>query len=129
MDTTPAWLVDERKPFPAVQRNMSVDVLIVGGGVTGITAASLLASAGVKAALLEKARIGTGETGHTTAHVTYPSDRRFHALVKDLGVNHAQAVWDAGMVGQEQIAENVRTERIACEMRRVPGYLYAAWDA
>lgn len=131
MDTQPPWLSDVEavKPFPKLYRDLTVDVLIVGGGITGITAAHLMAEAGLKVALLEKGSIGSGETGHTTAHVTFPADRRLRDLVKEFGKNHAQAVWDAGLVGQEQIAQNVRSERIACGLKRVPGYLFAAWGS
>jgi glycine/D-amino acid oxidase-like deaminating enzyme/nitrite reductase/ring-hydroxylating ferredoxin subunit len=127
MNTQPPWLGESPKPFPKVDRDLTVDAVIVGGGLTGVTAAHLLAQTGMKVALLERGRIANGETGHTTAHITFPADRRLHALVKDLGKNHAQAVWDAGLAGQEQIAQNVRTEGIECVLRRVPGYLFAAW--
>lgn len=129
MDTQPPWLSEVAKPFPTLYRDLTVDVLIVGGGITGITAAYLMADLGLKVALLEKGSIGNGETGHTTAHVTFPADRRFRTLVADLGKNHAQAVWDAGLVGQEQIAQNVRAEQISCGLKRVPGYLFAAWGS
>lgn len=45
------------------------DALIVGGGITGLTAAILLQAAGKKCILAEGATIGYGTTGGTTAHL------------------------------------------------------------
>ena len=47
-----------------------VHVAVVGGGITGVTTACLLERAGKKVALIEARRIGDGETGRTTAHLT-----------------------------------------------------------
>src|SRR5215210_5656743 len=47
-----------------------VEVAVVGGGITGVTAALLLARAGRSVALLDQNTIGSGTTGHSTAKVT-----------------------------------------------------------
>jgi ribulose 1,5-bisphosphate synthetase/thiazole synthase len=57
-------------PYEALLNDLSVDVAIVGGGITGLTTAYLLKRSGVKVAVLEKNRIGSGTTGGTTGKVT-----------------------------------------------------------
>lgn len=128
--TTPYWMQSAALPaFPALDRSLTVDVVIVGGGVTGLTAAYLLTKAGRTVAVLERDRCGRIDTGHTTAHLTMVTDLGLGALVSAFGRDHAQAVWDAGLAAIAQIDEIVRSERLACGFTWVPGYLHAPIDA
>lgn len=105
--------------------DVKVDVAIVGGGITGVTAAYLLKKAGHKVALLERDRCAQVDTGHTTAHLTYVTDKRLSVLVNEFGRERAQAVWDAGQAAMGQIARLIETEQIDCDFGLTPGYLHA----
>src|SRR5579859_1431233 len=97
MDAALHWKQDLRRPqFPALDRNLETDVVVIGGGLTGITAAWLLKDAGAKVVLLERRRCAGADTGHTTAHLTYVTDERLHHLVKVFGRDAAKAFWEAG---------------------------------
>jgi shikimate 5-dehydrogenase len=86
MNTTPYWGLSEKLPeFGSLSNDLEVDVVIIGGGLTGITAAHLLKESGAKVALLERQRCAAADTGHTTAHLTYVTDERLHHLVKVFG--------------------------------------------
>jgi glycine/D-amino acid oxidase-like deaminating enzyme/nitrite reductase/ring-hydroxylating ferredoxin subunit len=120
------WLDSASVPtFPKLQHDQHVDVLIVGGGNTGLTAAHLLTTAGLRVALLERDRCGQIDTGHTTAHLTMVTDTRLSDLVSRFGRDHAQAVWDAGLAAIAQISETVETHAIDCGFQWLPGYLHA----
>src|SRR5262249_16746548 len=70
MKNVPVWIDDAPiRKFPKLQRNMSVDVLVAGAGVTGITTAYLLKKAGPTVALIERDQVGSIDTGRTTAHL------------------------------------------------------------
>ncbi|MBE2287601.1 MAG: FAD-dependent oxidoreductase [Prosthecobacter sp.] len=129
MKQASAWELPHPPSFPPVSKDMYADVLIIGGGITGVTAAYLVAKTGRSVVLLEKNRLCSGETGHTTAHISYPTDLRLSDLVKSFGRNHAEAVWDACFAAAEEIRHHVCAEKIDCGLRHVPGYLYAAADA
>lgn len=129
MNTDSYWQSTARLPeFPTLASDLSVDVVIVGAGVTGITAAWLLKREGVKVALLDRQRCAQADSGHTTAHLTYVTDERLHSLVKSFGSDGAKAFWDAGMAGIDQIDANVRDLSLDAEFRWVPGYLHESWD-
>ncbi len=122
------WMNRAHLPdFAKLTADVTVDVAIVGAGITGITAAYLLKKAGKKVALLERDRCCQADTGHTTAHLTYVTDKRLSELVKTFGKDHAQAAWEAGQAAMEQIGANVEEEQIHCAFAVVPGYLHAPW--
>ena len=126
MNTTPYWLDTAKiKTFPALAEDLTVDILVVGGGITGLTTAYLLKEAGLTVALAERDHLAMVDTGHTTAHLTHVTDLRLREMVKNFGKDHAQATWDAGVAAIDQIEELVRREKIECEFTRVPGYLHA----
>ena len=126
IDTLPYWIESTPMPrFEKLSRDQRVDVAIVGGGITGLTAAYLLTAAGKSVAVLERGRCALVDTGHTTAHLTMVTDNRLSELVKTFGREHAQAAWDAGLAAIAQLDEIVRRESIACDFAWVPGYLHA----
>ena len=126
----PFWSDGAALPrFARLTHDLTVDVVIVGGGITGLSAAYLLKRSGKRVAVLERSRCLAGDTGYTTAHVTAVTDQRLAALRKSFGEDHARAVWDAGFAAIAQIDECVRSEKIDCGFEWVPGYLYAAGDS
>jgi len=125
-DTQPIWTdsADFRR-FGRLDRDLEADVVVVGAGITGLTAAYLLAKAGRSVVVLDRARCAEIDTGHTTAHVTMVTDDRLTDLEERFGRLHAQAVWDAGLAAMAQIDSIVREHDIDCSLEWVDGYLHA----
>jgi glycine/D-amino acid oxidase-like deaminating enzyme/nitrite reductase/ring-hydroxylating ferredoxin subunit len=124
--TEPYWTDSASLPvYPTLDGNLDVDVAIVGGGITGLCTAYLLATAGKSVALLERARCAQIDTAHTTAHLTMATDTRLRELERRVGRTHAQGAWDAGMAAIAQIETIVRERSIDCSFEWVDGYLHA----
>jgi glycine/D-amino acid oxidase-like deaminating enzyme/nitrite reductase/ring-hydroxylating ferredoxin subunit len=111
--------------FPKLASDQRVDAVVVGGGLTGLTAAYLLADAGKKVTVIERERCAQIDTGHTTAHLTMVTDDRLAELADRFGRDHAQAVWDAGLAAISQIDDIRRDHSIDCDFEWVDGYLHA----
>jgi len=127
LDVKPYWHDSSHvSRFRALDRDLRVDVAIVGAGITGLTAAYLLKRAGQKVAVVDRDRVGGVDTGHTTAHVTCVTDRDLTGLADDFGRDHAQAVWDAGLAAIAEIDTIIENESIDCHWAWVPGYKFAA---
>ena len=118
IDTTPAT------SHLSLRGELEADVAIVGGGITGITAAYLLARAGKSVILLEKGRIVMSETGHTTAHIIEATDADYRDLIKvhgeDGALENTEAIRDAIAL----IRSTVEELGIDCGLKAVDGYLY-----
>ena len=110
--------------YPALAGDLEVDVAIVGAGLTGLVAAWLLTSAGKRVAVLEQGRIVSGETGHTTAHVTELVDTRYHVIERDFGREGARLVARSSHEAIDWIERTASALGIACGFERVPAYLY-----
>jgi glycine/D-amino acid oxidase-like deaminating enzyme len=110
--------------FAPLAGNLEVDVAIVGGGVSGLTAAVALTRAGKRLALLERDTIGSGETGDTTSHLTEAVDARFQTLIRDFGEEGARLVARSSRDAIDWIEALIRETGIECGFERVPGYLY-----
>ncbi len=110
--------------YAPLSANLSVEVCVIGAGIGGLTTAYLLAKSGVSVALIEALSIGDGETSHTTAHIAIPDDS-FHAIESEYGLDVSRIVADSFAAAADLIETNVRTEQIACDFKRVDGYLFS----
>ncbi|QYM78596.1 FAD-dependent oxidoreductase [Horticoccus luteus] len=127
MNTTPYWIDTASLPrFPKLNMDLDVDAVVVGGGITGLTAAYLLKQAGKTVVVLERRRCASVDTGHTTAHLTSVTDKSLGELRHQFGSDHTRAVWDAGAAAIDQIVRNMRAEDIACDFRWVTGYWHGS---
>jgi glycine/D-amino acid oxidase-like deaminating enzyme/nitrite reductase/ring-hydroxylating ferredoxin subunit len=118
------WRATTPPSFQRASLPDAVDVAIIGGGITGLTAAFLLKQAGKTVAVLEKDRLGAGQTGNTTAHLTYVTDTLLSTLSHEVGNEAAELVWHGHAAAIDQIESNVATG-IDCGFRRVPGFICA----
>ena len=129
MRNVPVWIdTAPIQKFPKLRKNITVDIVVVGAGVTGITAAYLLKQAGLTVALIDREGVASIDTGHTTAHLTYVTDVQLQELARNFGEDHAQAAWDAGAAAIDEIERIVGEEQSDCEFTRVPSYLHVRVD-
>ena len=126
MATHSTWQEFGIPSYSRLTENRSFDVVIVGGGITGLTSAYLLKLAGKTVCVLERDRLADVDTGHTTAHLTYVTDLRLNQLVSRFGREGARLAWTGGAAAINTIESIADGESIDCELRRVPGFLHAA---
>lgn len=123
-DAHTAWQDVALPRFAPIEKDTRCDVVVVGGGITGLTAAYLLKRAGKRVCLLERDRLGGGDTGRTTAHLTQVTDLRLSKLVDTFGRDSARLVWLGGAAAINTIEQLSRAEEIDCDFQRVPGFLH-----
>jgi glycine/D-amino acid oxidase-like deaminating enzyme/nitrite reductase/ring-hydroxylating ferredoxin subunit len=102
----------------------STDVLVVGGGITGLTTALRLQQGGRKTTLIEARVTAAGESGLTTAHLTEALDARYYSICDRIGRDAARLAAGMSREAIEQIAAFVADHSIDCAFERVPGFLY-----
>jgi len=101
------------------------DVIVVGGGITGITTALLLQKAGKKVVLAEAHTIGFGTTGGTTAHLNTLLDTPYNIIAKNFNDRAAEQVATLSAQAINLIKHNIKEYNIDCGYADAVAYLYA----
>ena len=120
------WFAHTKKPisFEKLNKDLITDILVIGGGIAGLTTAYCLAKEGRKVTLVEDGYIGSGETGRTTAHLTCALDDRYFKLEKTFDIETAQLAAESHMAAIDWIENMVKENKINCHFKRVDGYLF-----
>jgi len=119
------WLATgTAKTYGRLSGDHHADAVIVGGGITGLTTALLLARRGLSVVVLEAARLCAGTTGSTTAKVTSLHSLTYARLVERLGEDKARLYGEANQAAIEQVAALVDSLPIDCQFTRAPAYTY-----
>lgn len=115
----------EKTNYPALEGNITVDVAIVGGGITGITTAYLLAKEGKKVAVLESHKLAGGTTGDSTGNLYAMVDKRLHHIQSKWDEKTARSVAESRTAAVNLVEDLVKEHDIQCDFRRVPWFLFS----
>ncbi|RYG71835.1 FAD-dependent oxidoreductase [Lentibacillus lipolyticus] len=110
--------------FPKLKSSIKTDVAIVGGGITGVTAAYLLTKQGVKVTLIDADGILNGVTGHTTAKITAQHGMIYDELIQHFGSAKASLYYQACVEAKQLIEENINNHDISCDYQREDAYIF-----
>ena len=111
--------------FEKLNNDIESDILIIGGGIAGLTTAYCLAKEGRNVILVEDGFIGSGETGRTTAQLTCALDDRYFELENTFGQPTSKLAAQSHTAAIEWIANTVKQHNISCYFKRVDGYLFS----
>ena len=114
--------------YPTLEEDITVDVAIVGGGITGITCGYLLKKEGLTVAIIEADRIVKGTTGHTTAKITSQHDLIYDKMIKQLGMDKAKQYAQSNEEAIQLITKIIKEENIDCDFRPQSAYIYTQLD-
>ncbi len=115
--------------YPALSENMKTDVVVVGGGIVGITTAFLLKQAGVQVILIESGRIVELTTGNTTAKVTSQHGIKYSNLLKKYAKEGVRMYAMANEAAVKKVKELVDTYKIDCDFYTTQSHTYASQES
>jgi gamma-glutamylputrescine oxidase len=104
--------------------DITADVAIVGGGITGCSAALDLAGHGLRVALLEAQDIGWGASGRNGGQVLPGYAIAQTKLKRLVGPEDARRLWDMSMEAVQLVEQRITEHAIPADYHK--GYLYAA---
>ena len=119
------WTATARKTaYRKLVSSQTTDVVVVGAGIVGLTAAYLLTNEGLSVALLEARRIGRQVTGRSTAKITTQHSLIYRHLIESFDLETARRYADANRLGMNQIQQWIGQLHIDCDYESKDAYVY-----
>ncbi len=129
MMKSPLWLETSSIPkFPTLDQELTVDICLVGAGITGITLAYLLKDTPLKIALIDSDEFLHGSTAYTTAKLTAQHDLIYATMIKNYGLDQAKYYAQAQRQAIQFVRKTCEQLNIDCHLETLPAYLYTDDD-
>lgn len=123
----PSWYAASASAFaalPKLQGDESADVVILGAGLTGLSAAIELAERGYSVIILEAHRVGWGASGRSGGQVIFGYGCDISKIASLLGGDDARKLFDWSVEGVDLIQQRIAAYGIECDLRM--GHAHAA---
>ena len=121
------WADSTQKPhFKGLNGDIKTDVLIIGGGLTGILCAYILQKAGIDYTLIEAKEICSGITKNTTAKLTVQHGLIYDKIIRKYGVTAAQQYYNANNNALSHYREICKT--FDCGFEEKDAYVYTLYS-
>jgi gamma-glutamylputrescine oxidase len=107
-------LVKQHKYCPPLTKAIKCDVLIVGGGFSGVSAAAQFLRKGLSVVLIDKNIVGGSSSGRSAGFLTPDSELELHQLVRRYGTKAAAEIWEAPCRGIDRLVSTIKQFDIEC---------------
>ena len=121
------WSGYINKSFPKLDKDISCDVLVVGGGICGILCASFLKKKGKNVVLLEMDKIAGRKTEKTTAFITAIEDLNYSDLIETIGYKNAKLYLEANLFALGEYKKLAK--ELDFDFEECPSYKYSLTDS
>ncbi len=119
------WLEENKiKEFPELEKDEKADICIIGAGIFGISTAYYLSQNGYNVILIERNKIASKVTGHTTAKITSQHGLIYHYLLNQYGIDFAKKYFNANQGAVTEIERIIQENNIECDFEKQNSYVY-----
>lgn len=118
------WDLDLKNKYPSIKNNEKCDVLIIGGGLTGINTAYFLKDSKLNVKVVEKKVIGSGITARSTAKITYLQEDIYSKIMKYQSNRKARIYLQSQLHGINLLKSIIDINNIDCDLAYSPSFLF-----
>ncbi len=119
MRTVTPWNSNNKRMPDRIYGNKKTDIAIIGGGITGVSAAYHLARRGIKTVLIEAKRLGGGSSGKSFGLLVSGTEHDLKEAVHKFGWPHAKDIWQATRKALRQLELTLKKEKIKCGFQKI----------
>lgn len=112
------------KVCDSLDRDIECDVLIIGGGIAGVSILYELLDSGLNVVLVEKNKVGEGVSSRTTGKLTFLQDTIYGDLEKTYGRDVSKLYYESQKYAIDRVKEIVNKEKIDCNLVNEDSYLF-----
>lgn len=112
----------------SVTNDLETDVLIIGGGITGISTLYELKQNNIKTILVERNMCGHGVTCRSTAKITFLQEKIYMNIRKYVGVKEAELYLKSQIEAVNMLKNRIEKENIDCDLKKVDSYIFTDND-
>lgn len=124
------WLeFSKKQDYPKLKENIKTDILIIGGGITGILCAYELSNYYKDITIVEQNELYHTTTGYTTGKITYQHGYCYANLIKDKGMARAKDYYEANKMAFDYLVNQIKEHNIDCDLDITDAVLYAKTEA
>ena len=125
MKNSSIWIKDSKQTNKYQNKlDKETDILIIGGGITGLTTAYFLKDTNNKITLIDKAKIKNGVTSKTTAKITYLQGIIYQTLMNKFNKNVSKSYFDSQIEAINLIKEIIDNNKIQCDFKKTPSIVF-----
>ena len=123
------WSEEIKNKFSKLEKDKDIDVLIIGGGITGISTAYHLINSNLNVCLVEKNIIGSGVTSKTTGKLTYLQENIYSKLNTYHGYDKTKLYLESQKYAINLVKDIINKEHIDCNLEKVKSYTFTDKDS
>lgn len=117
-----SYNIKERK---ALDTNIEVEAVVIGGGIAGLLTAYMLKKKGVEVVVIDRDRILNANTKNTTAKITIQHDLIYDKLIKEFKEENAKKYAQANDRAIKDYKRLIEDNKIDCDFEELDAYVYS----
>ena len=121
------WDISTNENFKALDKDINTDILIVGGGITGVSIAYYLKDSHYDITLIEQNKIGQGVTRKTTGKLTYLQSDILTNIVKAHSKYEALKYYQSQKEAINNIISIIKKNNIKCDLQNSPSIIFSRY--
>ncbi len=123
------WTIGVKDEYlPSLQEDISCDILIIGGGMAGLSLAYELKDEDKKIVLIEKSSCGSGATSHNTGKLTFMQDLIYNKIASNYNEETSKLYYDSQIKAIGEVLKIIKDNKISCHLNKTKSYVFSTKD-